>query len=88
MLNVDAAGLAILVLLALGTLSRHPYARLAGFAAGSGDGAGAVTVLAWIERSALMVLLIVVAVFGVGVAIWLRVRGCGATRSCPTNQNF
>jgi hypothetical protein len=33
-----------------------------------------VPAVAWIERSALLVALIIVAVAGIGLAIWLRVR--------------
>jgi hypothetical protein len=74
MLNVDATGLAILMLLALGTFIAGVHTldwqvSLLGLVM-----ALCVPAIAWIERSALLVLLIVVAVFGVGIAIWLRVR--------------
>jgi len=74
MLNVDATGLAILMLLALGTFIAGVHTldwqvSLLGLVM-----ALCVPAIAWIERSALLVLLIVVAVAGVGLAIWLRFR--------------
>jgi hypothetical protein len=75
MLNVDATGLAILMLLALGTFIAgvHTFdwqVSLLGAAM-----ALCVPGIAWIERSAFLVLLIVVAVVGIGLALWLRLRG-------------
>jgi len=75
MLNVDATGLAILMLLALGTFIAgvHTFdwqGSLLGAAM-----ALCVPGIAWIERSAFLVLLIVVAVVGIGLAVWLRLRG-------------
>jgi hypothetical protein len=75
MLNVDATGLAILMLLALGTFIAgvHTFdwqVSLLGAAM-----ALCVPGIAWIERSAFLVLLIVIAVVGIGLAVWLRLRG-------------
>jgi hypothetical protein len=75
MLNVDATGLAILMLLAMGTFIAgvHTFdwqVSLLGAAM-----ALCVPGIAWIERSAFLVLLIVVAVVGIGLAVWLRLRG-------------
>jgi hypothetical protein len=74
MLNVDATGLAILMLLALGTFIAgvHTFdwqVSLLGLVM-----ALCVPAIAWIERSALLVLLIIVAAGGVASAIWLRLR--------------
>ena len=75
MLNVDATGLAILMLLALGTFIAgvHTFdwqVSLLGAAM-----ALCVPGIAWIERSAFLVMLIVVAIVGIGLALWLRLRG-------------
>jgi hypothetical protein len=74
MLNVDATGLAILMLLGLGTFIAGVHTldwqvSLLGLVMGL-----CVPAVAWIERSALLVALIIVAVAGIGLAIWLRVR--------------
>jgi hypothetical protein len=74
MLNVDATGLAILMLLALGTFIAGVHTldwqvSLLGLVM-----ALCVPAIAWLERSALLVALILVAVVGVGLALWLRLR--------------
>jgi hypothetical protein len=74
MLNVDATGLAILMLLGLGTFIAGVHTldwqvSLLGLVMSL-----CVPAIAWIERSALLVALIIVAVAGVGLAVWLRIR--------------
>jgi hypothetical protein len=74
MLNVDATGLAILMLLALGTFIAgvHTFdwqVSLLGLVM-----ALCVPAIAWLERSALLVMLIIVVVAGLALAIWLRLR--------------
>lgn len=74
MLNVDATGLAILMLLALGTFLAgvHTFdwqVSLLGLVM-----ALCVPGIAWLERSALLVMLIIVVVAGAALAIWLRLR--------------
>jgi hypothetical protein len=83
MLNVDASGLAILMLLALGTFIAgvHTFdwqVSLLGLVM-----ALCVPAIAWIERSALLILLIVVAVLGVFLAVWLRLREFRRPRPQP-----
>lgn len=83
MLNVDASGLAILMLLALGTFIAgvHTFdwqVSLLGLVM-----ALCVPAIAWIERSALLVLLIVVAVLGIALAVWLRLRDFRRPRPQP-----
>jgi hypothetical protein len=74
MLNADATGLAILMLLALGTFIAGVHAldwqvSLLGLVM-----ALCVPGIAWLERSALLVALIVVGVAGLALVIWLRLR--------------
>jgi hypothetical protein len=74
MLNADATGLAILMLLALGTFIAGVHAldwqvSLLGLVM-----ALCVPGIAWLERSALLVALIVVGVAGLALVVWLRLR--------------
>ena len=74
MLNLDATGLALLMLLALGTFIAgvHTFdwqVSLLGLVM-----ALCVPGIAWIERSALLVLLIIVAVIAIGFALWARLH--------------
>ena len=75
MLNLDATGLALLMLLALGTFIAGVHTfdwqiSLLGLVM-----AVSVPGIAWIERSALLVLLIIVAIIAIGFALWARLRG-------------
>jgi hypothetical protein len=74
MLNADATGLAILMLLALGTFIAGVHTldwqvSLLGLVM-----ALCVPAIAWLERSALLVALIVVGAAGLGLVIWFRLR--------------
>src|SRR5262245_9501847 len=74
MLNADATGLAILMLLALGTFIAGVHTldwqvSLLGLVM-----ALCVPAIAWLERSALLVALVLVTVVGVGLVVWLRLR--------------
>ena len=82
-LNVNVTGLAILMLLALGTFlaGAHTFdwqVSLLGVVM-----ALCVPGIAWIERSALLVLLIIVAIIGIGLALWSRSRGFGRRPAEP-----
>jgi hypothetical protein len=75
MLNLDATGLALLMLLALGTFIAGVHTfdwqiSLLGLVM-----ALCVPGIAWIERSALLVLLVIVAIIAIGFALWARLRG-------------
>jgi hypothetical protein len=75
MLNLDATGLALLMLLALGTFIAGVHTfdwqiSLLGLVM-----AVSVPGIAWIERSALLVLLIIVAIIAIGFVLWARLRG-------------
>jgi hypothetical protein len=74
MLNVDASGLAILMLLALGTFIAGVHTLDWQVSVLGLVMALCVPAIAWIERSALLVLLVAVAVIGIGLAVWLRLR--------------
>jgi len=75
MSNVDATDLSLLMLLALGTFIAGVHTvdwqiSLLGLVM-----ALCVPGIAWIERSALIVLVIIVAVIAIGFALWPRLRG-------------
>jgi len=75
MLNLDATGLALLMLLALGTFIAGVHTfdwqiSLLGLVMGL-----CVPGIAWIERSALLVVLIIIAIIAIGFALWSRLRG-------------
>jgi hypothetical protein len=74
MLNVDASGLAILMLLALGTFIAGVHTLDWQVSVLGLVMALCVPAIAWIERSALLVLLVAVAVIGIGLAVWSRLR--------------
>jgi hypothetical protein len=74
MLNIDATGLSILMLLALGTFIAGVHTldwqvSLLGLVM-----ALCAPAIAWIEGRAVLILLIVVIVIGVGAIVWLRLR--------------
>jgi hypothetical protein len=75
MLNVDATGLAILMLLALGTFIAGVHTFDWQVSLLGAVMALCVPGIAWIERSALLVMLIVVAIIAIGLALWVRFRG-------------
>jgi hypothetical protein len=73
-LNAGATGLAILTLLALGTFTAGVHVLswqvcLLGLVMALG-----VPAIAWIEQSALIVMLIVLAVVGIGAVVWWHWR--------------
>jgi len=75
MLSPDATGLTILTLLALGTFVAGVHIQawqvcILGMVMGLG-----VPAIAWVERSALLLLLAVVALAVVGAALWWGARG-------------
>ncbi len=75
LLGADAVGLTILTLLALGTFVAGVHIQswqicLLGMVMALG-----VPAIAWIERSALLVLLVVVALAAIGAALWWGMRG-------------
>jgi hypothetical protein len=75
LLSPDATGLTILTLLALGTFVAGVHIQawqvcILGMVMGLG-----VPAIAWIERSALLLLLAVVALAAVGAALWWGARG-------------
>jgi hypothetical protein len=75
MLGADAIGLTILTLLALGTFVAGVHIQawqicVLGMIMGLG-----VPAIAWIERSALLLLLVVTALAAVGLALWWGARG-------------
>jgi hypothetical protein len=75
LLSPDATGLTILTLLALGTFVAGVHIEawqicVLGMVMGLG-----VPAIAWIERSALLLLLLVVALALVGAALWWGARG-------------
>jgi hypothetical protein len=75
MLGADAVGLTILTLLALGTFVAGVHIQswricLLGMVMAIG-----VPAVAWIERSALLVLLAAIALAAVGLALWWGIRG-------------
>jgi hypothetical protein len=74
-LSADATGLTILTLLALGTFVAGVHTQawqicVLGMIMGLG-----VPAIAWIERSALLLLLVVVALAAIGVALWWGASG-------------
>jgi hypothetical protein len=74
-LSADATGLMILTLLALGTFVAGVHTQawqicVLGMIMGLG-----VPAIAWIERSALLLLLVVVALAAIGVALWWGASG-------------
>ena len=74
-LSPDATGLTILTLLALGTFVAGVHIQawqicVLGMVMGLG-----VPAIAWIERSALVLLLVVVALAAIGAALWWGARG-------------
>ena len=78
MLGADAVGLTILTLLALGTFVAGVHIQswqicVLGMVMGIG-----VPAVAWIERSALLLLLAAIALAVVGLALWWGMRGKGA----------
>jgi hypothetical protein len=77
MLNADAIGLAILMLLALGTFVAGVHIQTWEVCALGTVMALSVPAIAWIEQSALLLLLGAVAVFAIGVALWWK-SGPGA----------
>src|SRR5207302_3221991 len=75
MLTAEATGLTILTLLALGTFVAGVHLQawqicLLGMVMGL-----SVPAVAWIERSALFLLLAAVALAGIGLAFWWSLRG-------------
>jgi hypothetical protein len=70
MLNADATGLAILMLLALGTFVAGVHILAWEICALGVIMALCVPAIAWIEQSALLVLLCVVVLIGIGAALW------------------
>jgi hypothetical protein len=75
MLGADAIGLTILTLLALGTFVAGVHIQawqicILGMIMGLG-----VPAIAWIERSALLLLLVVTALAAIGLAFWWGARG-------------
>jgi hypothetical protein len=75
LLNVDATGLALLMLLALGTFIAGVHTFDWQVSLLGAVMALCVPGIAWIERSAFLVLLIVIAIAVIGLALWLRLRG-------------
>jgi hypothetical membrane protein len=70
MLNADATGLAILMLLALGTFVAGVHTRTWEVCALGAVMALSVPAIAWVEQSALLLLLGAGVVLAIGVAIW------------------
>ena len=70
MLNADAMGLAILMLLALGTFVAGVHTRTWEVCALGAVMALSVPAIAWVEQSALLLLLGAGVVLAIGVAIW------------------
>jgi hypothetical protein len=70
MLNADAMGLAILMLLALGTFVAGVHTRTWEVCALGAVMALSVPAIAWIEQSALLLLLGAGVVLAIGVALW------------------
>jgi hypothetical protein len=70
MLNTDATGLAILMLLALGTFVAGVHIRAWEICALGVVMALCVPGIAWIEQSALLLLLCIVVLAGIGAALW------------------
>jgi hypothetical protein len=83
MLNVDATGLAILMLLALGTFIAGVHTFDWQVSLLGAVMALCVPGIAWIERSALLVMLIIVAIIGIGLALWSRLRGLWRRPAAP-----
>ena len=74
MLNADALGLAILMLLALGTFVAGVHIQSWEVCALGAIMAFSVPAIAWIEQSALLLLLGAGAVLAIGVALWWNSR--------------
>jgi hypothetical protein len=70
MLNADAMGLAILMLLALGTFVAGVHTRTWEVCALGAVMALSVPAIAWIEQSALLLLLGAGVVLAIGVTLW------------------
>jgi hypothetical protein len=82
-LTANASGLAILMLLALGTFTAGVHALTWQVCVLGLFMAGAVPAIAWFERSAFLWLLAAGAVIGIGVAIlWVK----GGRRSAPSRS--
>jgi hypothetical protein len=77
LLNSDATGLAILVLLALGTFVAGVHSLSWQTCALGALMAASVPAIAWIEESALIILLAVIALFGLGGLFWWYERRRG-----------
>ena len=78
MLNADAIGLAILMLLALGTFVARVHIQTWEVCALGAVMALSVPAIAWIEQSALLLLLGAVAVLALGVALWWNIHNKAA----------
>jgi hypothetical protein len=74
-LSADASGLVILTLLALGTFVAGVHIQAWQICVLGVVMALAVPAIAWIERSALLLLLVFVALAAIGAALWWGVRG-------------
>jgi hypothetical protein len=74
MLSADATGLTILTLLALGTFVAGVHIQAWQICVLGMVMALGVPAIAWIERSALLLLLVVVALAAVGLALWWGAR--------------
>jgi hypothetical protein len=74
-LSADASGLVILTLLALGTFVAGVHIQAWQICVLGVVMALAVPAIAWIERSALLLLLVFVALAAIGAALWWGARG-------------
>jgi hypothetical protein len=74
-LSADASGLVILTLLALGTFVAGVHIQAWQICVLGVIMALAVPAIAWIERSALLLLLVFVALAAIGAALWWGARG-------------
>ena len=74
-LSADASGLVILTLLALGTFVTGVHIQAWQICVLGVVMALAVPAIAWIERSALLLLLVFVALAAIGAALWWGARG-------------
>jgi hypothetical protein len=74
MLNSNATGLAILLLLALGTFVAGVHIGAWHFCLLGLIMAACVPAIAWLEESTLLILLLVITIFGVGIFVWWIVQ--------------
>jgi hypothetical protein len=74
MLSADATGLMILTLLALGTFVAGVHIQAWQICVLGTVMALGVPAIAWIERSALLLLLVVVALAAIGLGLWWSAR--------------